>query len=220
MRLDNYLKDHTANGSSPDAATRHAIGGSGNTPSNLPSVSDDFTPSTAGSSGKGSLVPRNLEAKKDKVDGLRPLYTEGDCYCVIQLVPDSGSGGEGETFEDFILTSVSHQKTERYQIYDTFKTPILYVMDKAPEIYPFTGYFFTGRDRNGVVWMDQFLNYYETQLRATKCAETELKVFFHFSGRIVVGYVLSLAVTEAAEYPLYAQFTFNVYVTDTKYLNG
>jgi hypothetical protein len=211
---------NTGNGSTPDGGLRQDVGGLGSFPPGISVPADDFTPSAAGATGQGTQVPRDQEAKKDLVTGMVPLYAEGDNYCVIQLVPDDGGGGQGETFEDFILTSVTQVKAERYQIYETFKLPILYVMDKAPEIYPFQGYFFTGRDRSGSVWHDKFMVYYETKLRATQLADQSLKAFFSYQGRLVVGYVLSIQVPESSDSPVHCPFTFNVYVTDTKYYNA
>lgn len=204
-------------GSAPPPSTRQAVGGGSSTPPGLNPPADSFTPSDAGASGAGTQVPRDQEAKKDRCVGVVPLFTEGDAYAVIQLVPDQGGGGQGAIFEDFVLTSVQKESSERYHIYETFKLPILYTMDKAPELYVFAGYVYTGRTPDGKVWQSELYNFYEQKMRATKLAEASLKAFISYNNVIVGGYVLNLRLPEDGQDPLHAQFSFGMFVTDIKH---
>ena len=204
--------------STPPPSSRETSIDTGEVASPLIPRAEGFTPSGAGAAGALVQVQRSLEAKKNRVVGVMPLFSEGECYAVIQLVPDQGAGGSGVSFEDFLLTSVVEQKEERSQVFETFRLPIIYFMDASPSIYAFSGFLFAGRTPDGKVWVDQFLSFYETKLRGTKCVENQVRAAVSYENTIVSGYVLSTRLSREAEQPMHSPFSFNLYVTSVKYL--
>lgn len=179
------------------------------------SQSEGFDIPTDGSAGGARGVKRDYEARRDKVLG--PKLIKDKVYAVLSLVPNSGSSGTGQSYENFILTNVGMSDMERYQIVETFQLPIIYFMGEAPKVYDFSGVLFNMKfDGDDDVWRNQFLAFYNTQLRGTQCVRNKMRAFIDYDGIQVGGYVLGANVSQDANDQNHVLFGFKLYVTSVR----
>jgi hypothetical protein len=223
--LDQALEaDTNGPGAEPSTATKEGVASSGTTPPGLNGPSDSFVPAVAGAAGHADNPVRDQEKKKSRYEGMQPLFfTDGDCYAVIQSVPDVGQTGTVQSFEDFILTSVQSPMRDRMHPYRNFDEPIFYFSGKDVEIFSFSGYVMSGRTTEaggGGVPLDNFTQYYRVRLRGTVSVENKEQTFISYNGWIITGYIFDFQPSESSDSPALATFSFQMAVTGVRILNA
>lgn len=179
-------------------------------------VSGDFDVPSDGSAPASSSVPRDYDARRQKVLGVKLIKDK--VYAVLSLISNTGSSSEElPPYENFILTNVSMADTERYQIVETFQLPIIYFMGEAPKIYDFAGILFNMKfEGDNDVWRNEFISYYESRLRGTQCVRKKMRASIDYDGIQVSGYVLGANISQDANDQNHVLFGFKLYVTSVR----
>jgi len=119
--------------------------------------------------------------------------------------------GKSEYYTDFIVTSVTEQRAEKYQIVETFGEGYFYATGSRPRIIGVTGHLFNSRDFD---WRTQFWENYERYLRGSRLIEMGATAHFGWDDIIVEGYILNAEASETAGQPDIVNFNFAFLVSD------
>ncbi len=118
-------------------------------------------------------------------------------------------------YTKFILESVQESHAERTQVVETFGDFYVFMFGERPPTYTFSGVLINTRNAN---WVSDFMYYYETHLRGSKCLERQAKLVLTYGGRQVEGYMLNIGhVTNAANEGA-VSLSFSIIVTARNYL--
>lgn len=178
--------------------------------------SDSFTPSSAGAPGASSTIRRDSDAKVGRANPVVPLYWEGDCYAVIQMVSEQGSSSGGDGFENFLLQAVRRNHEERAQIFETFRLPIIYFTDEAPIVYTFSGSVPSGRTSDGLIWANEFQTFYQNSFRGTVAVQNQQVALIAYNTIVTLGYAMNLRMGDTSDDPALMTFSFDFFVLDSR----
>jgi hypothetical protein len=208
--------DRAASESTPGADARSGSASDGRISSSAQAeASSGFTPPDTGAAA--ALVEINRNTAQRYANTSHVMTIKDKVHAVLAIVPNAGQGGDPILFDRFLLTSARISQQERYQIVEPFGKPLIYFMDKAPEIYDFAGTLFSNNlgdeDSN---WRDQFLSIYDGFLRGTQCVRTNTRVFLDYDGLQISGYMLSSYVAQDSQSLNSVQFGFQLYITSKR----
>lgn len=117
-------------------------------------------------------------------------------------------------YSKFIIESVQESSTERSQIIETFGDFYVFMFDKRPSIYNFSGQLINSYRTN---WVNDFTFMYENYFRGTKCVEMNARTLITYGGRQVEGLILNMATQTSAAVEGAVALSFSVVVFDRKY---
>ena len=120
-----------------------------------------------------------------------------------------GPFGGGRRNAAFILTAVTENLKEKYQIYQTFRGYILYSMGRAPSVYTFSGYVTNSQGRQGSIAL---LRFYERYLKASSAVVTGVPSSVSYLQTTTRGYVLGIRVQHQGASPSASQFSFDLLI--------
>jgi hypothetical protein len=170
------------------------------------------------------VTSRDAAKRYERLSPVVPIFDSGETYAVLQIVPDPATGAgntsEAYSFDNFLLQSAREESNERLQIFETFKSPIIYFSGSQPVTYSYSGMIPTGLDGDGTVGSDQFMSLYASSLRGTKCAENGTVVSISYDTVLVTGFMIRASMHRVADNPSFAQFDFTLLMTDVRYLSG
>ncbi len=167
-------------------------------------------------SASGNLSPPTITNRIDAiVDKMAASARE------LLGVETAMEGGDGKTIDghadpnsaawtDWILTSVSEQRSEKTQLIETFGDNYLYSFGEKPRALQFTGMLFNTEDFN---WRSQFWENWSRFFRASKLVELGARVYIGFDNIIVGGYPLNAQAQQTADTNNAMSFGFTFYVT-------
>jgi len=172
------------------------------------------TAANGSSSGNRSPLPveNRIENIVNKVAG-----TARDLLGIESAVDDGAaksldghSDPNSTAWTDWILTSVSEQRSEKTQLIETFGDNYLYSFGEKPRALQFTGMLFNTEDFN---WRSQFWENWKRFFRASKLVELGARVYIGFDNIIVGGYPLNAQAQQTADTNNAMSFGFTFYVT-------
>lgn len=178
-----------------------------------------------------SYIQTNLKRAINK-HSLSGFDYDNEVTASITLVPDNKNldriqvGNFSGTKIDFILTNVSEQRTEKYQVFETFGAPALFFFDKKVSTYTFSGYLIDGEYKNhskpdgnnlGSSWAVEFKNFWEENFRGTKLVNQGQIAFINFNKSGIWGYPVNLSTNVNTNAPFLSGFSFNMIVTKHKF---
>lgn len=169
-----------------------------------------------------------------------PSAKDGRCAILLTKSSDSvnlrGSSwmieaekeADSMIFEHFSLTSVNESEAERYAITETAMLNVLYLFDKKPRLWSYSGKIVNGRiftgipqaqqDKYNLDWKNELQSKYQEHYRGTKAVESNKYVYMVYEDTIVKGVLLKMSMTFNAKNPAAANVSFIVYVLDHSYL--
>jgi len=159
---------------------------------------------------------RGIQIKEDRFS---TLSVRGPGNKVIPLTSSSDVRGSGTTsgrtgrvqeYSDYILQSISEQRTEKQQIIETFGDPYVYFFGERPRIVEVSGLLLNTEDFN---WKSQFWKNYDEKLRGTKLVQQNARVYLSWDTTIIEGYMLQAAAAEQSEEPYSVPFSFSMLIT-------
>ncbi len=128
----------------------------------------------------------------------------------VSMRDSSAPGGTSQANHNFILQTVAEQRTEKFQIVETFGDHFTFFFDERPVILQVSGVLFNTADFN---WKNEWLYNYENFLRGTKCVEHRSRAYLGFDDVLVEGYVLTTNVNYDKDMPYLCPFSFQLLVT-------
>lgn len=130
---------------------------------------------------------RGIEVKEDTHAVIRVLTASGK---EIPLINSSYPDGEGPSYTNFILQSVTDERIEKSQIVETFGDDFVFFFGEKPRIAQVQSVLINSFDFN---WYAEFWANYEGYLRGTKCVELGARVYLFYDDIIVSGYMMNAA---------------------------
>ena len=113
---------------------------------------------------------------------------------------------------NFLLRAVQEQRTEKYQIVETFGLPYIFFFGERPRVYNFAGILLNTPD---FPWRDEFWENYEKILRGTALVEHRARAVLSWEDIQLEGYFLSANARQNADNPNHVDFAFQLFVTDS-----
>lgn len=135
------------------------------------------------------------------------IFQTGTYEGKISLVDSSAPGGYSFANHNFILQSVDEQRTEKFQIVETFGDHFTFFYGEKPIILQCSGMLFNTMDFN---WKNEWLNNYNNLLRGTKCVENRSRVFLGFDDVLAEGYLLNTHINYDKDLPYVTPFAFQM----------
>jgi len=111
---------------------------------------------------------------------------------------------------NFLITSVSEMRQEKYQIMETFGNPFIFFFGQRPMIFQYTGILLDSADFQ---WKNEFWENYETVLRGTRLVEADARVHITYGDVLVEGYILDAKAGQSSQYNELVEMTFQFFVT-------
>ena len=111
---------------------------------------------------------------------------------------------------DFLLQSVDEQRSEKFQLVETFGEPIAYVFGERPRFLSFQGYLLNTADFN---WRALFWENWERYFRATKLAENNARMYLGFDDILVSGYPINAVARQSSNVQHTITLNFSFLVT-------
>jgi len=113
------------------------------------------------------------------------------------------------TLETFWLQSISEADTEKYQIIETFSSPMIYFFNRRARVY---NYSFVLENTRNNPWKDRFKYAYDLLLRGTACVVNNTKVVITFENNTRRGYVLAAQFNESSDNDNMATVSISMFV--------
>ncbi|KYK22763.1 hypothetical protein AYK24_00615 [Thermoplasmatales archaeon SG8-52-4] len=197
--------------------------------SNNPLISQDLT-SYKSHSSKIQDYLGLLSINKLQRNRVHSFDFEGEIPATIFILPNISEGSTGQplpqSFSNFILTSVSEDRREKFQIFETFGDPALFFFNKKTPIYSFNGFLIDAdhldETRPGGItdykssWANEFRNLWEKEIRGTKLIENNKIAAISYRKTVIYGYPINLSIQTDSRQPFTAAFSFNMVVKKHK----
>ena len=126
------------------------------------------------------------------------------------MAPGNGGEPQSTAWTDWILTSVSEQRTEKTQVVETFGSDYLYAFGEKPRSLQFDGLLFNTIDFN---WAAEFWENWDRFFRATKLIERGAMMFIGYDDILVGGYPINAVASRVSDTNMAIRFSFTFYVT-------
>jgi hypothetical protein len=150
-----------------------------------------------------------------------------DTYATLQVVRANGTsqplidaaGAEGWTdrYSNFLIQSVSEERTEKQQIVVTFGEPYIFFFGEQPRVINVQGVLLNTLDFN---WRAEFLENYDKYLRGTQAVRNKARVYLSWDDIVCEGYIMSCNVGETAEERNHVTFGFQLFLTNYQNISG
>jgi hypothetical protein len=150
---------------------------------------------------------RGVEVKDDTYAIIKVIRADGS---EIPVMDSSSSSGQGTSYTNFILQSVTEQRMEKHQIVDTFGEAYIFFFGEAPRMLMVTATLINSHDFN---WKAEFLDNYENFFRGTRLVELGARTYLFYDDNIVEGYMVNCSTAENANNPMLVQMQFQFFVT-------
>ena len=148
---------------------------------------------------------------------IRGVKTKEETYATLQLikagerVPD-----ENFIFEEFLLQSVQEATQEKYQLVETFGETVGFFFGSRPKVYAYSGVLLNTFD---YPWRDNWKEFYDSELRGSKCVESGKRAYLTYDFVIREGYILSMGMSDNSSVPNSLDFNFTMFITREANLN-
>ena len=116
-------------------------------------------------------------------------------------------------YTKLILESVEESHQERSQIVETFGDFYVFLYGERPPMYSFSGTLINTKSYN---WVSDFVYYYETFLRGTKCVEQNARITMMYGGRMIEGFMLGMSMSTNSVNEAGVKVGFSIVVTDRR----
>jgi hypothetical protein len=159
---------------------------------------------------RGIQIKNDTYATMSIVDGNGkniPLISES--YTGFEL-PD-GAKGRVNTYADFVLQSISEERTEKNQIIETFGDSFVFFFGERPRMLNVSGILVNTDDFG---WRSQFMYNYENFLRGSKLVQRNARMFLAWDTIVVEGYPINVAASEDSNNPYTVNFQMQVFLTN------
>lgn len=129
---------------------------------------------------------------------------------------DSDEGGRVRAaVTNFILISATESRSETYRIVETFGEDVFYALGESPIVANFGGELLKGK---GSDWKTSFEEDYENILRASKCVETNTRIYLSYENKVIEGFMLNFNTSSMARSPNSSPFSFSMYVAKKSFI--
>ena len=171
---------------------------------------------TTGTSAPIRRPYRGIQIKDDTYATMSIVDGAGDPVPVISesyTGPNRPEGGKGRvnTYADFIIQSVSEERSEKNQIIETFGDSFIFFFGERPRMVNIQGVLINTEDFG---WRSQFFYNYEHFLRGSKLVERNARLFLAYDTRVMEGYPISVSAQEDASNPYTVQFSMQIFLTN------
>lgn len=126
-----------------------------------------------------------------------------------------------EAYNNFILTNVSEQHQEKFQIFETFGESSIFFFDEKTKMYSFSGYLIDSihqkRGAPKTSWAIEFKQLWDNKLRGTKLAENNQLAVISWKRNLAWGYPIALNINTDVNAPFIAAFSFNMIIKKHKF---
>jgi len=176
----------------------------------------------------------NTYLKKDNnKHSLSGFSFEKEVSAAITIVPDNKNLDKirdinfSGTNVKFILNSVVENRTEKFQIFETFGDPAIFFFDKKVSMYTFSGFLIdsehnkhaitSGINAEGGSWAIDFKNFWDDKFRGTQLINNGQIALITFNKSGIWGYPVNLNTNISSAAPFLSGFSFNMIVTNHKF---
>lgn len=134
----------------------------------------------------------------------------------ISLINSSapkGNADRGYAYanHNFILQNVRLQRSEKFQIIETFGDHFTFFYGEKPTLIQCSGLLFNTIDFN---WKNEWLRNYDQYLRGTKCVEHKARVYLSYDDVLLEGYMVMTSVDQNQDLPYMSPFGFQLLLTN------
>lgn len=179
------------------------------------------------------MTPTNLTQLKSKLSSLISVYNKPYPHsfkfnnnnvgtgATLLIFSNNFKGAAVEKVSKFILTGVRENRSEKFQIFETFGAPVIFFFDEKTKIYNITGVLAEGDhstgwglfEKDSESWAGEFRKYWESTLRGTKLVQNKQIAVLSYLDNIIHGYPVNLSVETDANNPFMVSFSFNMIIT-------
>ena len=114
---------------------------------------------------------------------------------------------------NFLLQSVSEERTEKSQIMETFGESYIAFFGEHPRLLSVSGVLLYTEDFD---WKTEFWYNYERYLRGTRLAEKGRRVWLYYDDVLQEGYLLGASANQASDNPNAISFGFRMFLTQDR----
>jgi hypothetical protein len=154
---------------------------------------------------------RGIQIKDDTYATLSVLSSNGSTIPLVSSSAFDGEQGSVKDYSDFILNSVTDERSEKQQIVETFGDSFIFFFGERPRVVTFTGVLINTEDFN---WRSQFWYNYDNHLRGTKLVQKAARAFLSYDSVVVSGYPISARATDDSNRPYEIPFSLTMFVTN------
>lgn len=158
----------------------------------------------------------------------RGIQIKDDTYATLQVrtadgrvIPLWDAGGTEDTispnismsedYSNFLLQSVTEQRSEKTQVVQTFGEPFIFFFGEHPRIVQGSGVLLNTEDFN---WRAEFWQNYDHHLRGSKCVQNKTRVTLSWDDIVIEGYFIMAKADEDAQNPNFVRFQFQLFLTN------
>ena len=130
----------------------------------------------------------------------------------LAIVPQENSEDNSSYSQEFILTDMQEEHSEKYQLLETFGHWNIIMFGPNPVFLTCSGVLLNGIDIS-TNWANAFRRLYRSSLRATVATENNTEVVLFVDGRMVTGAVLKLTLRQGANPDTIVSFSWVMVIT-------
>ncbi|MHA2093028.1 MAG: hypothetical protein ACW98F_00095 [Candidatus Hodarchaeales archaeon] len=142
----------------------------------------------------------------------------------LYVLPKDGNLKNVAADQRFVLQRVEENRTEKFQIFETFGDPVLFFFDEKTKVYNFSGFLLDGdfieqqkyADRHVSSWANTFKTTWNEVFRGTVLARENKIAILAFNNNVMWGYPVNLSMSTVSESPHLVPFSFNMIITRHK----
>lgn len=152
-----------------------------------------------------------LEINEETHASLYILYND---LSAGKLINTSSPLGIADGTSNFIITHVTHSRSERIQISESFANVYLHTFGEQPKLLTVRGVLLKAKN---FPWKTEWLHNYDANLRASRTIEDAARVYLTIEETIYEGHMLSCEVLDQAETPNMSPLQFVMLLTNVVY---
>jgi hypothetical protein len=150
-----------------------------------------------------------------------------DTYATMSVVSAGGESGprlanssqaeknSGNFTSNFILQSVSEQRSEKFQPITTFGATYGFFFGEQPRMMSFQAVLLNSADFQ---WEAEWWDNYDKVTRGTRLTDRQSRVYLQYDEVIIEGYLVGAATQKSSSAPFEVPLSFTMWVTNIEYL--
>jgi hypothetical protein len=157
---------------------------------------------------------RGIEVKEPTYGVIRVVLSSGGFLPVIDAAGDIVTTQDGKAYTtqytNFLIQSVSDQRSEKKQIVETFGDAYIFFYGEAPRVIQVQGLLLNTADFN---WRAEWWENYERYFRGTRLVENGARIYLMYDDIIVEGYMIEAQASDDSQRPEIIPLSFQLFVT-------